>query len=125
TCRRRTSASPARRGGRAARRQRSPGARARGRSRPPRSASSAATAPRAARRTPTQALASAQGTAVSAAGRDGVDGAPAVPGRHAPVRAEPLAEQLQLFRLRELGYVVGERVALADAVVVHGPHVRA
>src|SRR5207249_1970946 len=51
------------------------------------------------------------------------DGLPAIPRRHRSVGPEPLALPLKLLRRQELPQAVGQRVALANAIVPDRPHV--
>src|SRR6266446_6747827 len=51
------------------------------------------------------------------------DGLPAIPRRHRSVGPEPLALALEPLRRQELPQAVGQRVALANAIVPDRPHV--
>src|SRR2546430_11081318 len=51
------------------------------------------------------------------------DGLPAIPRRHRSVGPEPLAHHVELLRCRQLPQAVRQRVAFANAVVPHRPHV--
>src|SRR5437899_12968516 len=51
------------------------------------------------------------------------DGLPAIPPRHRSVGPEPLALPFTLLRRQELPQAVGQRVALANAIVPDRPHV--
>src|SRR5256886_8721845 len=51
------------------------------------------------------------------------DGLPAIPRRHRSVGPEPLAHHVELLRCRQLPQAVRQRVAFANAVLPHRPHV--
>ena len=53
-----------------------------------------------------------------------VDGLPAIPSCHRPVRPEPFALNLKSLRCRQAAETVGQRIALPNPVVRDWPHVQ-